>query len=260
MADTDRDSDQGKASGPAPAAQLPPGEAARVLMRRALKASLATSEASTGHAYASLVTIATDVDGTPLFLISTLALHTRNLKSDARASLLFDGTDAAGDPLAGGRVTVMGQAIPTGRTTARERFLARQPHAQGYADFPDFAFYELAVERAHYIGGFGRIVDLKPSDLIIDTADASALVAAHTDIVEHMNEDHAAAIALYATELAGAPGGPWRMTGIDPEGFDIVCDGMTERLAFTNRVTTPDEARRELVRLVSVARERGTRA
>ncbi|MGE0025151.1 MAG: HugZ family protein [Hyphomicrobium sp.] len=259
MADTaDPDSDRGKASGPA-AAQLPPGEAARVLMRRALKASLATSEASTGHPYASLVTIATDVDGTPLFLISTLALHTKNLKSDARASVLFDGTDAAGDPLAGGRVTVMGRASKTGRATARERFLARQPHAQGYADFPDFAFYELAVERAHYIGGFGRIVDLEPADLILDTADASALVAAHTDIVAHMNEDHAAAIVLYATELAGAPGGPWRMTGIDPEGFDIVCDGMTRRLAFTKRVTTPEEARQELIRLVGVAREQSSK-
>jgi hypothetical protein len=225
-------------------------------MRRALKASLATLEAPTGHPYASLITIATDVDGTPLFLISTLALHTQNLKSDDRASLLFDGTDAVGNPLAGGRVTVMGRAAKTERSTARERFLARQEHAQGYADFPDFAFYELKVEGAHFIGGFGRIVDLQPDDLLIDTADASQLVAAHADIVSHMNDDHAAALALYATELAGAPGGPWRMTGIDPEGFDIVCDGATCRLPFTKRVTTPDEARQELVRLAGVARER----
>lgn len=241
---------------PPPAAQPTPGEAARTLMRRALKASLATIEASTGHPYASLVTIATDVDGTPLLLISTLALHTKNLASDARASLLFDGTDPAGDPLAGGRVTVIGRAVKTGRETARARFLARQEHASGYADFPDFAFYELAVERAHFIGGFGRIVDLSRSDIVIDTADASPLISAHADVVDHMNEDHAAAIALYATELAGAPGGPWRMTGLDPDGFDLVCDGMTCRLPFTKRVTTPDEARKELVALVAFARER----
>jgi putative heme iron utilization protein len=255
MAGTDAGSNP-RTPQPPPVNQLSPGEATRGLMRRALKASLATLEAATGHPYASLVTIATDVDGTPLFLISTLALHTQNLKSDARASLLFDGTDAAGDPLAGGRVTVMGRAVKSERPTARERFLARQEHARGYADFPDFAFYELVPERAHYIGGFGRIVDIGPKDFLVDLAGAEALVAAHDDIVAHMNEDHAAALALYATELAGAPGGPWRMTGVDPEGFDIVCDGMSSRLSFANRVNSPDEARRELVAMAAQARER----
>jgi putative heme iron utilization protein len=243
-----------------PAAQLSPGEAARALMRRALKASLATLETSTGHPYASLVTIATDVDGTPLFLISTLALHTKNLGTDARASLLFDGTDASGDPLAGGRVTVMGRAVKTARASARERFLARQPHARGYADFPDFAFYELLPERAHFIGGFGRIVDLKPADLLTDVSDAAALIEAHSDIVSHMNEDHAGAIELYATQIASAPGGPWRLTGLDPEGFDIVCDGVTRRLPFATKVKTAEDARREFVRLAADARDRKSKA
>jgi putative heme iron utilization protein len=255
MSDTNPGTDPGTPS-PPKAAEPTPGEAARKLMRSALKGSLATLEASSGHPYASLVTLATDVDGTPLLLISNLALHTQNLKSDARASLLFDGTDAAGDPLAGGRVTVIGRARRTQRPTARERFLTRHPLARGYADFPDFAFYELVPERAHFIGGFGRIVDIGPADLLTDTSDAASLIAAHADIVSHMNEDHSAAIALYATVLAGAPGGPWRMTGIDPEGLDLVCDGATCRIAFAGRVTTPDEARQALVALAGLARDR----
>lgn len=238
------------------AAQPSPGEAARMLMRRALKASLATLEISTGHPYASLVTIATDVDGSPLLFISTLALHTQNLRADARASLLFDGTDASGDPLAGGRVTVMGRAAKTDRAIARERFLARQSHARGYADFPDFAFYELIPERAHFIGGFGRIVDLKPSDLLIDVSSAQDLISAQADIVSHMNEDHAAAIELYATQLAGQTGGPWRLTGLDPEGFDMVCDGAACRILFEASVKNPDAARQEFIRLAALARER----
>jgi heme iron utilization protein len=255
MADTDGGTSSG-APQRQPAPQLPPAEAARLIMRQALKASLATLDAASGHPYASLVTIATDVDGTPLLLISTLALHTKNLTSDHRASLLFDGTDAVGDPLAGGRVTVMGRAVKTDRPYARARFLARQQHASGYADFPDFAFYELVPERAHFIGGFGRIVDIAPSDLLIDTSGAENLIAGHDDIISHMNEDHAAANMLYATALAGESGGPWRMTGVDPDGFDLVCDGMTCRIPFATRVTTPDEARRELVALVGIARER----
>jgi putative heme iron utilization protein len=237
---------------------LSPGEATRLLVRCALKASLATLDRSSGHPYASLVAIATDVDATPLLLISKLALHTQNLAADSRASLLIDGTDAVGDPLAGGRVTLIGEARPTRRATARERYLARQPHAAGYADFPDFAFYELTPERAHYIGGFGRIVDLAPADLVADLSDAEALAAAHADIVSHMHEDHAAAVELYATELAGAPSGPWQLTGLDPEGFDILCDGQARRLSFACRVTTPDAARKEFVRLAALARNRKT--
>jgi putative heme iron utilization protein len=239
-------------------AEPSPGAAARGLVRQALKASLATLEASTGHPYASLVTIATDVDGTPLFLISRLALHTQNIAADGRASLLFDGTSAAGDPLAGGRVTLMGRAIPSSRTNARARFLERHPAAQAYADFPDFGFYELAVERAHFIGGFGRIVDLMAIDLLIDTSDAAPLADAHDDIVSHMNADHSAAVELYATELAGQPGGPWRLSGLDPEGFDLICDGRACRLAFESPVKTPDAARQEFVRFAALARERKT--
>jgi putative heme iron utilization protein len=236
-------------------ANASPGWAARTLVRRALKASLATLDAGTGHPYASLVTIATDVDGTPLFLISTLALHTKNIARDDRVSLLFDGTDGRGDPLAGGRVTLIGRAIKTQRPTAPGRFLARHDSARGYADFPDFAFYELVPERAHFIGGFGRIVDLPPSDLLIDMSGAGDLVDGHDDVVSHMNEDHAAAIELYATELAGAPGGPWRMTGIDPEGIDLVCDGAACRVPFAAAVHSPNAARQELIRFAATARE-----
>lgn len=243
-----------------PLSDTPPPLIARRLLRTALKGALATLDRRSGHPYASLVTLATEPDGAPLMLISKLALHTQNLAADARASLLIDGTSASGDPLAGGRVTFIGRAEPTGSPTARGRFLARHPHAEGYAGFPDFAFYSLKLEGAHFIGGFGRIVDLAPSDLLLDLSGAEALVAAESDIVAHMNEDHAGALELYATELCGAPGGPWRMTGIDPEGCDIVCDGETCRVLFGGRITSPGEARQELVRLAEEARGRTNKA
>lgn len=233
-----------------------PALAARTLVRAALKGSLATLERGTGHPYASLVTVATEPDGSPVILISRLARHTQNLAADTRASLLFDATSAAGDPLAGGRVTLVGRFAVTARATARARFLARQPHAAGYADFPDFAFYVMTVERAHFVGGFGRIVELSAPELVLDLAGSERLVAAEPEIVSHMNEDHAAAVELYATALAAKPGGPWRMTGIDPEGCDLVCDGDTCRIVFAQPITSPAEARKELVRLTELARER----
>lgn len=227
---------------------------ARALVRQALKGSIATLDRTSGHPYASLVTVATEPDGSPLFLISRLALHTQNLLADGRASLLIDATGASGDPLAGGRVTLIGQAAPTESSTAKRRFLARHPEAEMYAGFADFAFYALAVERAHFVGGFGRIVGFEPDDVVLGAREAGALAKAETDIVEHMNADHAGALDLYATRLAGAGPGPWRMTGIDPEGLDLVADGRACRIAFAARIANPAAARQELVRLAAEAR------
>jgi hypothetical protein len=198
--------------------------------------------------------VATDAAGAPSILISKLARHTTNLAHDARASLMLDETSALADPLQGSRLTLYGRAEPTAEEGVRRRFLARHPEASLYVDFPDFAFWRLAVEGAHYIGGFGRIFDLEPSDLLILLAGADALVEGEPGIVEHMNADHADALELYATALGDAGPGAWRMVGIDPEGFDIVLDGQARRIPFAQPVTTPAGARTELVRLAAEAR------
>jgi heme iron utilization protein len=228
---------------------------ARALVRRALKASLATIAFGGDYPYASLITVATKASGAPIFLISGLAQHTRNLTQDPRASILFDGTGAAGDPLQGARVTLIGKAEKVRDEAVRRRFLARHRDAAFYADFPDFSFWRLAVEGAHYIGGFGRIVDLAPAELLVATEGAEDLLAAEPGIIEHMNADHADAVRLYATRLAGAPEGFWRMSGIDPEGCDLLCEGDTRRISFKAPITTPGEARNELRRLANEARE-----
>ena len=215
---------------------------------------MATIDAKNGYPYASLVTVATDASGAPTLLISNLARHAANLASDPRASIMVDETGALADPLQGARVTVHGKVERTREGAVRRRFLARHPEASFYADFPDFGFFRLAVEGAHYIGGFGRIFDLAPSELLISTDEAASLLEGEPGIVEHMNEDHADAVELYATALADGEPGAWRMTGIDPEGCDIVCDSTARRIVFAEPVTTPQEARKELVRLVAEAR------
>jgi heme iron utilization protein len=231
-----------------------PADDARMLLRRALKSALGTLTRGSGAPYVSLVTVATAMTGAPLLLTSKLAIHSQNISANPRASLLIEGTDGTGDPLAGGRVTVMGQLTRTDNPEDRRRFLARQPAAQIYADFPDFAFYKLDVERAHFIGGFGRISGLEPAELLLDVQDAEALSAAEPDIVSHMNEDHAAALELYATRLAKAEPGRWLMTGIDPEGLDLVCGSRTARVLFNGRVLSADDARAEFVRMAASAR------
>lgn len=227
---------------------------ARALMRRAFKGSLATIRGDGGYPYASLITLATDPAGAPIFLISKLARHTANLMQDPRASIMVDETSALADPLQGARLSLHGRAEPAVEEGIRRRFIARHPEASFYADFPDFGFWRLRVEGAHYVGGFGRIFDLEPADLLVPLEGAEDLIEAEPDIIAHMNEDHADALELYATALGDAGPGSWRMTGIDPEGFDIVLEGEARRIPFAQKMATPAEARTELVRLAAEAR------
>lgn len=248
----------GKSGQSGEAARQPtPAEDVRALTRCALTASLATIDQATGYPYASLVTTATACDGTPVMLLSSLARHTRNLLADSRASLLVDGTAGSADPLAGGRATLIGRVsrVADGSAAAaRTRFLARHPEAESYADFADFGFFALAPERAHYVGGFGRIIEISGGEIVTSTAGAEALIEAESDIVSHMNEDHFDAVRLYATHLLGQPDDSWRMTGIDPNGADLAAVRRTARLNFAKRVTNPDDARRTLADLARAAR------
>lgn len=209
-----------------------------------------------GRPYASLALVAFDLDASPLLLISRLADHTKNLTADPRVSLLCDGTAGFAEPLTGPRVSLLGRAERTDEPQHRERFLRRQPGAAMYASFQDFAFYRVAVNRAHIVAGFGRIHWFNDYAFEEDTA---ALAAAEADILAHMNDEHTDAVQLYATHLLGKPHGGWRMCGIDPEGADLL-RGSDEtgyelaRLPFEQPVLDADAARAELVRLVKRAR------
>lgn len=230
-----------------------PRAAARTLMREARSGALATLMTGSGDPYCSLVNVATAADGAPLLLISQLALHTKNIMADARVSLMLDERKA-GDPLEGARVMLMGSAVKTDSADARRRYLARHPDAEMFAGFGDFAFYEVKLKGAHLVAGFGRIVDLKPSDLLTDLAGAETLLAAEPDVIAHMNADHADACRLYATKLLGAPDGAWRCVGCDPDGLDLQLDRTGLRLPFPQRVSQPGVLRAVLKQLADQAR------
>jgi putative heme iron utilization protein len=225
--------------------------AARDLIRGLDRAVLA-AEGEAGWPYASLVMVATDHDLSPILLISSLAEHTRAIARDDRVSLLFDGTAGLAQPLTGPRLSLLGRAAPSADGRLKARFIARHPEAVLYASFDDFRVYRVAIDRAHLVGGFGKIHWIAGADLL--AAAPAALVEAEAGIVAHMNEDHAEALDLYATRLLGGSGAGWRMTGIDSEGIDLRREGLVRRLAFDVPVGTAEEARRALVSLVAKAR------
>ena len=230
-----------------------PRIAAKKLLREGRSGALATLMAGQGDPYCSLVNVATAADGAPLLLLSKLALHTRNILADPRASLMLDERKD-GDPLEGARVMLMGTVAVTGAAQDRARYLARHPEAEMFAGFGDFAFYKLSLTGAHLVAGFGRIVDLTPADLLVDVTDAQALLDAEPEVIAHMNGDHAEAVRLYATRLLGAPDGDWRCVGCDPEGLDLQNGRVALRLAFPQRVDAPGPLRAVLKQLADKAR------
>ena len=239
-----------------PTPDFDPAKAAKKLLREGRSGALATLMPGSGDPYCSLVNVATAADGAPLLLISRLAVHTRNILGDPRVSLMIDERKE-GDPLQGARVMLMGTAAATADPDVRRRYLDRQPEAEMFAGFADFAFYRITLKAAHLVAGFGRIVDLKPADVLTDLGGADALVSAEDEIVAHMNGDHADATRLYATRLLGAGEGEWRCVGCDPEGLELQLDRKALRLNFPQRVASPGALRQVLKALADEARSRG---
>jgi putative heme iron utilization protein len=236
-----------------PTSDFNPKIAAKKLLREGRSGALATLMPGSGDPYCSLVNVATAVDGAPLLLISRLAVHTKNVLADPRVSLMIDERKE-GDPLQGARVMLTGTAAATGDADVRRRYLDRQPEAEMFAGFADFAFYRLVLKSAHLVAGFGRIVDLQPQDILTETGDAAELVAAEPEILAHMNDDHAEAVRLYATKLLGARDGEWRCVGCDPEGLELQLERTALRLPFPQRVRAPDVLRQMLKQMAEQAR------
>lgn len=239
-----------------PSADFDPAKLARSLLRRSRQGALATLLAGSGDPYCSLVNVASHADGSPILLISRLAVHTRNLLGDGRVSLMLH-EQTVGDPLEGARIMLAGRAERASADDAailRRRYLNAHPSAEAFVGFEDFSFFRIRPAAIHLVAGFGRIVDLEPRQFLTDISDAGALLEAEQGAINHMNADHRDAMALYATRLLGASAADWRCVGCDPEGIDMQADSMTLRLDFPRRIATPAALREVLKQLAERAR------
>src|SRR6202521_3675037 len=194
-----------------PNAEFDAARVAKSLLRRSRQGALATLMAGSGDPYGSLVNVASHADGTPILLISRLALHTKNILADSRVSLMLDER-AEGDPLEGSRIMLAGRAEEASTedlATLRRRYLNAHPSSEVFVDFKDFSFFRIRATAAHLVAGFGRIVDLRPEQLLTDISDAGELLEAEQGVIDHMNADHRDAMDLYATRLLGADSANW---------------------------------------------------
>jgi putative heme iron utilization protein len=224
-----------------------------------------------GFPFGSIVSFAPAAGGDPLFVISQLAEHTRNLTVDPRASLLVaeppPDDDSTADPLARGRVTLIGETriVPDEQQAAAvDVVAARIPAVAGYAGYGDFACYRLEVQAIRWVGGFGEMdwIDVEAyRHAVVDP-----VLPRRHGIAQHMNEDHAdAGILLCRQALAAADPSTARtvtkatMRHVDRFGCEYVADLEGDdlavvRISFSEPAGSADDVRRLVVELVHQAR------
>jgi len=214
-----------------------------------------------GFPFGSVMPYGLDGAGQPIFLISTMAMHTQNLQSDSRASLLVTQPDASGDPLGAARVTLLGNGLPIPKpelAEARKLYLERYANSKYWVDFEDFSFYRLEVVDVYYVGGFGVMGWVSASDY--RSAQSDPLADSAMEIVQHMNSDHGDALMLLASEFAGVTSEKAVMTSVDRLGFHLRLTtnngSQGTRIAFLHEAGSPEEARTVLVEMVAQARKK----
>lgn len=231
---------------------------AKTLLRTARFGAIAVLDPEAGGPLASRVGVATDLDGTPLILVSQLSAHTRALQADPRCSLLL-GEPGKGDALAHPRISLICHASVVDKASAihgriERRYLNKNPKAKLYAGLGDFRFFRLEMQSASLNGGFGKAFLMTRKDLLTVSAASDELASSEQSALDHMNTSHRDAIDLYAAHFARAGGEGWQMTGYDAEGIDIANGDEVRRIFFDTPLQSAMDVRKALVEMAQTAR------
>ncbi len=258
----------GHHAGGEPATERPPvpeptyAERARTLVHVCRLGTLSTlSRKHAGWPFGSVMPYGLDDCGRPIFLISRMAIHTQNMTADSRTSLLVTQPHWSGDPLASGRVTLMGNISPVPEEQLeqqRDLYLARYDNAKYWVDYEDFAFYRMKVLDVYFVGGFGVMGWVSAEEYGL--AEPDPLADAAPGIIEHMNSDHADALLLLVRVFGAIDSEEAMMTSVDRLGFHVRLRKSDRiqgaRIPFTQEVKSVQETRRVLVQMVEDARQR----
>ena len=249
----------GSATDPPPVPEPTFAERAHALVYLGRMGSLSTlSRKQPGFPFGSVMPYGLDDHGRPIFLISTMAMHTQNLQADPHASLLVTQR-TEGEPLGASRVTLLGNVLPVPEpelAEARKVYLERHANSKHWVDFEDFSFYRLNVIDVYYVGGFGVMGWVSASDY--DRSQPDPLADSMAEIIQHMNADHKDALVMLARTFPHIDSTEATMTAVDRLGFHVrlkTAEGMRgARIAFLREVSNPAETRKMLVEMVQQAR------
>jgi heme iron utilization protein len=185
-----------------------------------------------GYPFASVLPFVLDENAHPVFLISQLAEHTKNLTADCRASfIVHDG--GAQNVLAAERVSLMGDVKQFDASAELvARYLRYQPDAEQYLGLGDFAFFRLKPKSARYVAGFGRMGWIEEADW------------AGSVVLSLVDEEK-----LVHSLIEAQPG--VKLLGLDCYGFDFERTGKRERQRFPNGPLAADKIGETVKRFLS---------
>jgi heme iron utilization protein len=247
---------------PSTAPELTYAERARTLIEREILGTLSSNSAKhPGWPFGSVMPYSLTGEGSPIFLISNMAIHTQNVLADPRASLLIMQSAGGSDPLGLARATLLGTVsrIDAVSEELRRGYLERHPNARHWIDYSDFGFFRLDVTHLYFVGGFGVMGWVSGQEYAV--AEADPLADAAPGIIEHMNRDHADALREITRHFGNLSAEEVQMVACDRLGFVVrarTSEGMKGlRIAFTEEVRSSEDARRVLVAMVRIARAGG---
>jgi len=209
------------------------------------------------YPFGSMMPYALDQTGCPIFLISSMAMHTQNILQNKHASLYVAQSISDGEPLGTARVTLLGDIHHTTDEHIRHCYLKAHPNAHHWVDYEDFSFYRLDVKQLYFVGGFGIMGWINHT--VYQEAMPDPLRHTATHAIQHMNDAHADALILLAKVHEGSDADSVRIIHLDCLGFDIKIiqnDHIhSARIAFKHAIENPEQIRSAFVKMVQDARK-----
>lgn len=198
-----------------------------------------------GYPFGSAVSCLTDHEARPLFLISQLAEHTRNIEQDARASLLVH--EQSVDIQASERLTLVGNAVRVETTEQlKARYLRYFPGAEPYFAL-DFCFYRIEPVTLRYIGGFGVARWISPAEIL---PLPNSMAQQEEALLAHLNRNQSGDLQFFCRSYYGTSASDASLVGIDCDGFDILDDGQLLRFDFPDTVLNAEQAEAALLKML----------
>lgn len=207
--------------------------------------------------YGSVCPYMLDHQGRPVFLISSIAEHTKNIKANEKVCLTV--MDEAVMPrLEGARVSYMGKAekiqSPEEIALVSKRYLRFFPEVQSYFQAHGFDYYRINPKRIRYIEGFGKIYWVEAEDVLLES---TPLIGAEERIIEHMNQDHQDSLVQYCKYYFKKKCSDPVMISVDPEGFTLRAKSDDLYFSFSKECTSAEQVRAEMVRMAEEAKQNG---
>ena len=203
-----------------------------------------------GYPFGSVIPFVLDHEARPVFLISSLAEHYRNMVADRKVSLLVQDPSVS-DVQVAARLTIVGDATPVTTEVMeyiRPRYLRYFPNSSRLLELGDFSFWGLAPVSIRFVGGFGKINWVSASDF---RPQSHLPAQIEETLLGEMSSEQCLRLSIGSMPCLEKRTPDARLLGVDCDGLDLLTDAGQHRINFSRSIYSMDDIRREIGRLTS---------